>query len=311
MKAFVRTSRENGHVTLTDVPVPGVNADEVLIAVQAFGVGIHDRYFIPESARFPYPIGIEGAGIVERIGSDVTNVDMGARVIFSSSMQPRGGSWAEYVAVRSRAVVPMPDGMDFTQAAVLPVAGKTALESMRALDLHEGNTLFIAGASGAVGTIVIQLAKAQGVRIAASASSRNHDYLRSLGVEKTVDYSSPSWKADVREWTPGGVDAALAIQPGTAEDSMDIVKDGGTVITVSGDRVQPRSNVSVRQFQHQLDMQEAVGQLAEDIAAGKFRTVIEHVYPFDEALAALKTTELRHARGKRVVSFAASTPRAS
>lgn len=164
-------------------------------------------------------------------------------------------------------LLPMPNEIDFTQGAALPVAGKSAIESMRALDLKEGDTLFVAGASGAIGTFIIQLAKTQGIRVIGSASSKNHAYMLQLGAEKAVDYSDSVWKDHVKQWMPGGVDAALAIQPGTGEDSMDVVKDGGKVITVSGDKVESERNITVQQFQHQLSVQHAVGPLMEDIAA--------------------------------------------
>lgn len=303
MKAYVRINAKNDHVELKEVAIPEIDKDEVLVKVQAFGVGIHDRYFIPTNVRFPYPIGNEAAGIIMKKGNDVSGFQNGDRVILSSSMQQKGGCWAQYVAVSSKMLIPMPNGIDFTQGAAIPVAGKTAVESMRALDLKTGDTLFVAGASGAIGTLIIQLAKNQGIRVMGSASSKNHEHMLSLGAEKAVDYSNPDWKDHVKQWIPGGVDAALAIQLGTGEDSMDVVKDGGKVITVSGDKVESERNIIVKQFQHQLDIQHAIGMLVEDIAAGKIHPVIEHVYSFEKALDALKKTETRHARGKLVVSM--------
>lgn len=308
MKAFVRTSAENLDVESANVGVPEINKDEALVAVKAFGVGVHDRYFIPEDAQFAYPIGIEGAGVVERIGGNVTNAKVGDRVMLSSSMQPKGGSWAEYVAVSSTGLVPMPEELDFTEGATLMVAGKTALESMHALDLKQGDTLFVAGASGAIGTLVIQMATRDGIRVAASASAKNHEYLRMLGAEKAVDYTSSTWKSDVHSWAPNGVDAALAIQPGTGQDSMDVVKDGGKVVSVSFDQMTSERDIDTSPFMHQLDMRAAIGALADDIVAGKVRTVIEKVYPFDDAIAALEKTETRHARGKLVVTLDTPVP---
>lgn len=303
MKAFVRISAENKRVELKKVAIPEIDKDEVLVKVQAFGVGIHDRYFIPTNVTFPYPIGTEAAGIITKTGIVVSDFQSGDRVILSSSLQLKGGCWAQYVAVSSKMLIPMPDEIDFIQGASVPVAGKTAIESMRALNLKVGETLFVAGASGAIGTLIIQLAKNQGIRVIGSASSKNHAYMLSLGAEKAVDYSSPDWKDQVKQWVPGGVDAALAIQLGTGEDSMDVVKDGGKVITVSGDKVDSERNIIVQQFQHQLDIQQAIGMLIEDIDAGKVHPVIEQVYSFERALEALKKTETRHARGKLVVSM--------
>lgn len=304
MKAYARTSEKNNNVELIDVNIPAISEEEVLIEVAAFGVGIHDRYFLPQEAGYPFPIGIEGAGIITETGQKVTDFQTGDRVIFSSSMQLKGGCWTEYVAVSSKAVIKMPDSMDFTLAASLPVAGKTALESIHALNLSKGDTLFVAGASGAVGTLVIQLANNSGIRVVGSASSKNHEYMKNLGVELAVDYNDSAWKEQVMQAFPHGVDKALAIQPNTAVDSVDVVKDGGVVITVSGDQVEnPARNIEVKQFIHELTIQEALGSLMKDIEKGQVEVVLEHVYPFEEALTALEKTETRHARGKLVVTF--------
>lgn len=302
MKAFVRISPQSDRVELTEVAIPEIGENEVLVRVEAFGVGIHDRYFIPPNAKFPYPIGTEAAGIVTKTENGAKNLQIGDRVILTSSLQPKGGCWAEYVAVSSKMLIHMPDEMDFIHGAAIPITGKTALECMRALELKEGSTLFLAGASGAIGTLVIQLAKLQGIRVIGSASSKNHEYMRSLGAEKAVDYTSPDWKSEVRKWWPDGVDAALAIQPGTGEDSIDVVRNGGKVITVSGDKPEPKRDITVQQLQHQLGTQQAIGRLLEDIATGQIRIVIERVYPFEQAVEALEKTETRHARGKLVVS---------
>ncbi len=172
---------------------------------------------------------------------------------------------------------------------------------MRALNLNAGDSLFVAGASGAIGTLVIQLAAARGIRVIGSASQKNHEYMRSLGAEEAVDYSTPDWKQQVKQWMPQGVSASLATQPGTADDSIDVVKDGGTVVTVSGDTVPSRRNIKVFQFEHHQETQQAVAELVSDIAEGRVRLVLEHIYPFKQALAALQKTQTRHARGKLVV----------
>lgn len=304
MSAFVRTSERDQRVELADVPIPEIGEAEALVKVEAFGVGIHDRYFIPSDAAFPYVIGVGGSGVIAEIGRDVSRFSVGDRVILTSILQPKGGCWAEYVAVPQESLIPLPDKMDFTAGAAMPVAGKTALESLRALDLAEDDTVFIAGASGAIGTLVIQMAAARGVRVAASASHKNQEYMRSLGAVKTVDYSDPDWKRQVKQWMPDGVAAALAIQPGTATDCVEVVKDGGKVVTVSGDSAESQRGISVFQFQHHADTATALAKLVSNVAEGRPRLVLERIYPFKQALEALEKTETRHARGKLTVTMA-------
>ena len=236
MKAYVRSDASTQEVRLAEVPKPQVGPDEVLIEVKAFGVGIHDRYFIPMNIAFPYVIGSEGAGIIAETGSAVEGFKKGDRVIFTTILQSKGGSWAEFAVANASTLIRLPENLTFAQGAALPIAGKTALESVRELGLGEGDRLFIAGASGAIGTLVIQLEAQKGVRVAASASARNQDYMKELGAAKAVDYNDPAWTEEVKNWAGGeGVTAALAIQPGTGADSIRVVKNSGTLITVSGD----------------------------------------------------------------------------
>lgn len=302
MRAFVRINAETGVVQVADVAVPEIGTREVLVAVHAFGVGIQDRYFIPPNGPFPYMIGTEGSGVVVRVGPDAERVDVGDRVLMTTAMQPKGGTWAEFVVVSESAVTPVPKAMGFPTAAGIPVAGKSAVESLHTLDLNAGDTLFVAGASGAIGTLVVQLAAARGIRVAGSASAGNREYLRSLDAEVAVDYRDPMWPDEVRRWQPGGVDAALAIQPGTAAHSLGVVRDGGHVVTVSGDAIEAQRGICVEQFVHREDAGAEMAQLIDDVAAGRIRVVLERIYPFAQPLSALEKTETRHARGKLVVS---------
>lgn len=304
MKAIV--APQAGHLdalTLMDVPVPEIDSGEALVRIEAIGVGLHDRWFMPATAQFPYPIGIEASGIVESVGEAVTRVQPGDRVMFVSSAQPKGGVWAEFAAVPEHALVPIPDALDAVRAAALPVAGGTAMESVRLLGLEPGGTVFMAGASGAIGTLAIQLARARGSRVAASASPRNHDYLRSLGAELAVDYRDPDWDAQVRGWAPGGVDAALAIQPGTGAGCMRVVRGGGRVVIVSGDQLAPERQVEVVQVMMGPDAPAALAVLAGEVASGRLHVEVEQVYPFERGVEALEKTETRRARGKTVLTL--------
>ncbi len=302
MQAYVRLGPVDQMVSLVEVAVPTADAGEVIVAVHAFGVGVHDRYFIPADVSFPYAVGLEAAGVVTTVGAEVTGITTGDRVMVSGLGNPKGGTWAEFVAVNQRGITAMPDALDFVTAAGIPIAGNAAVESMHTLGMRAGQTLYVAGASGAIGTLVVQMATQRGVRVAGSASPTNHEYLLSLGAELVVDYRDPGWPEQVRRWASGGVDAALAIQPNTAASSQDVVRDGGHLVTVSGDPVPPQRGIRVEQFPHRADPSKEMADLVEDIASGRIRLVLEHVYPFDQALAALEKTETRHARGKVIVT---------
>lgn len=302
MKAYARISQASQEVKLIEVQIPNIDENEVLIEVAAFGVGLHDRFFIPQDVKFPYPIGSEGTGKIVKTGTEVTGFNINDNVILSSSMQPKGGCWAKYVAVSKDSIILLPKKVDVTTGASLPVAGKTALEVIKAINLNKGDTLFIAGASGAIGSLVIQLATNKGIRVAASASSKNHDHLKSLGCEYTVDYKDPDWKNDMKSWMKDGVDGAIAILPGTVKDSRDVVRDGGKVVTVSGDdQIEGERGINVEQFIHEIDFITAMHELTKKINENKIKVIIDNIYSFDEAIIALEKTETRHARGKSVV----------
>lgn len=305
MKAFVLLHRDSSTVEPAVVPVPRIEADELLVRVQAIGVGIHDSYFLPEDAQYPYPIGIEAAGIVEEVGRDVTGHAPGDRVSFVSAMQPHGGTWAELTAVKvGSMIVPIPQGLGFVEAAAVPVAGNTALKALHTLaDVPAGGSLFIAGGSGAIGTFAIQLARQRGLRVAASASAANHDYLHSIGVEKTVDYHDARWREEVLAWMPGGVSAVMAVQPGTTAESLPVLTDGGTLVSISGDPLVSERGAHLTGLPYQLDVRAELGELMAQIASGELHLELERVYPFDEALDALAKVQTRRARGKVVISL--------
>lgn len=308
LNAFVKLSATNDEIALREVPLPDVSDGELLIRVKAVGVGIHDGYFFPSVVSYPYVIGIEASGVIERTGKSVTKYRPGERVMFISAMQPKGGTWAEYAVVDSGSpIIPIPDSMTFEEAAAIPVAANTVLRAFRSLDLQAGERLFIAGSSGAIGTLAIQIAVSRGYRVAASASAQNHQYMQSLGAEKVVDYHDRDWPAQILAWAPGGVDAAIAIQPNTARQSEAVVKTGGTIVAVSGDQFVPERGIAARQIAYEADVWAELDHLIEQLATDEIRLTIGHVYPFSQGLEALSKVQTRHARGKLVLTLAPST----
>jgi NADPH:quinone reductase-like Zn-dependent oxidoreductase len=301
MKAFA--IQTNGAITLVESPQPEVGVNDLLVKVMAIGVGIHDGYFFPPNVRFPYTIGIEAAGVVEKVGRAVTNYKAGERITFVNAMQPKGGTWAEYTVVADGSLIlRIPESMSFETAAAVPVAGNTAIKAFRALGLKHGDSLFIAGGSGAIGTLAIQIAVARGYRVAASASAQNHQYMRSLGAEKVVDYHDSDWQEQITAWVPGGVDAAIATQPGTASHSQAVVKDGGEIVAVSGDQFVPARGIMLKQIPHNADVTDEMSDLLRQVASGEFQLTIENVYPFSEGMEALAKVRTRHTRGKLVLT---------
>lgn len=302
MRAIARRNDDAEDLALITMDRPTPSAGQLLVRVYAAGVGIHDAYFLPPRMEYPYPIGIEAAGIVEEVGIDVQNCRVGQPIAFVSSMQAKGGTWAEYAVVDADAlIVSVPEGLTFAQAAAFPVAGNTVLKAFHALDLKKGQSLLIAGGSGAIGSFAIQLAAQMGVDVAASASPINHDYMIELGVDLAVDYNDATWAEQVRTWRPEGVDAALAILPKTPAQCLPLVKDKGNLVIVSGDQLDSERSVNLAHIPHEVDIDDELRELMDKAAAGNFHVEVDEIPSLEDALAALADVQTRHSRGKRVL----------
>lgn len=305
MKAFVKLEEDNTELACQEVAEPVPAAGELLVEVRAIGVGIHDEYFLPADPQYPYVIGIEGAGVIKEVVSPDSAYKPGQRIMFVNAMQEKGGTWAEFtVLAESSLILPIPEDMTYEQAAALPVAGNTVLRALSALSQVSGDQLFIAGGSGAIGSLAIQIAVARGYTVVASASPQNHDYMRSLGASQVVDYHDSNWQDQVREWFPNGVAAAIAIQPGTASECQAVVKDEGTIVTVSGDQLVPERGIFLQQIPHDADVRDELLDLLTQINNGKMQMSIEKTYHFADALTALEKVKTRHTRGKLVLTLA-------
>jgi NADPH:quinone reductase-like Zn-dependent oxidoreductase len=200
-----------------DVPVPEIGDDEVLIALHTAGVGAWDPdmrsgWSPSGKPRFPLILGSDGAGTVAAVGRRVRKFKPGDRVFANTFDNPKGGSYAEYVAVSAENVGAVPEYLNLKQAGALPISGLTALQGLGALTIKKGQRLAVTGASGAVGTVAVQLAKSMGARVLAIASGKDGTSLvRRLGADKVIDGRAADVMAAAEEFAPDGVDAVLAL----------------------------------------------------------------------------------------------------
>lgn len=304
MKAFGKVTSISDPVTALEIDVPTVDDNELLIKVEAIGVGVHDEYFHAPDVPYPYAIGIEASGTVQEIGKNLKEHKVGDRIAFTSMMQPKGGTWAEYTVVSDRALIlPIPNKMSFEQAAAIPVVANTALKIMVGANLGSGDTMFIAGGAGAIGSLLIQLAKKQGANVIASASSKNHSILKALGADYAVDYHDHDWQDQVLAIIPKGVDVGVGIHPGTPEVVQPIIKDDGVLIAVSGDQIPTERGITLKGVFNDVDVRTELVALMQKITDGEITQTIEKVYPFLGALDALSKVKTRHNRGKLVISL--------
>src|SRR6266700_5484900 len=172
-------------LTLVDLPVPPYGPDQVVINVQAAGVGMWDVKMRQGSVRlegqqFPLILGWESAGIIEQVGATVTGLDVGTHVI-CATYQVGIGHNAQSMAVPEDLVAPAPSALDALHAAALPVNGLTAYQAIYdLLKVQQGKTLLITGAAGGTGTFAVQLAARVGVHVIVTARSNHHPYLQQL-----------------------------------------------------------------------------------------------------------------------------------
>jgi NADPH:quinone reductase-like Zn-dependent oxidoreductase len=294
---------------LADIAIPPTAADEVLIRVSAAGVGIWDVKQrdgdFGRGATFPLVLGAECSGEVVRFGSDVRRDDLALGDTVYSYFMGAQGAYAEYVNVKHSAVVRKPARLLATEAAAVPVDAITAYQGLfDELQLKTGQTIFIAGASGGVGTMAIQMARAAGATVVGSTSTGNQDYVRSLGAETVVDYTKGDVIDMVRKTYPNGVDAAIDCVGGpSARTTIRAVRDGGRFVELTGEDVGSPRGIAVGHVQSQATIARltAVSKMFDD---GSLRVFIERTFPLNEARAAQELVAKRRVRGKVVLTVA-------
>ena len=240
--AAIDHAGDSSALTLHTLPVPKPDANEILIAVDTAGVGIWDvgirRH--PEEIQhssFPLVLGTDGAGTVAAIGSAVHGFKLGDRVYSYSWDNPKGGFYAEYVAVPAERVGHVPKELTLTTAGAIGTTGLTAIQGVDdALHLKSGQTVIIHGASGGVGGLAVEFAKLRGARVLATASGEDGAaFVKRLGADVVIDSRTGDIAAAAHDFAPGGIDAVLALAGGEAlERCIDTLRPGGRVAYPNG-----------------------------------------------------------------------------
>lgn len=297
-------------LSIHTVPVPLPAADEVLIAVHTAGVAIWDadirkKLSYVKDPLFPFVLGSDGSGTVAAVGSAVTRFEVGDLVYSYNWNNPKGGFYAEYVAVPAIRVARLPKGMALKQAGALGVSGLTALSGIdEALHLKAGETLIIHGASGAVGTLAVQLAKLRGVRVLATASGDDGvELVRRLGADAAVEGRRGDIAAAARTFASQGADAVLALASGDAlERCIAALRPGGRVAFPRGVYPEPtgRNGLTVIPYDASYDAP-AFERLNQAILQAKFEVPIAAEFQLADAAHAHERLEAGHVLGKIVL----------
>jgi NADPH:quinone reductase len=298
-------------LTLQVLPVPAPDATEVLIAIDTAGIGSWDADmragWLPSGrAHFPLVLGTDGAGIIAAVGPRVRRFQPGDLVYSYSFDNPKGGFYAEYVAVAADKVGRVPAaGLDLLHAGAIPTTGLTALQGVDdALHLRKGEAVIIHGASGGVGTLAVQFAKLRGAQMLATASGNDGVALAlRLGADAAVDGKHEDIAAEVRRFAPGGIDAVLALGGGTAlERCLSMVRRGGRVAYPNGVEPEPRPREGLKIISYDaVPGVREFERLCRAVEAAELEVPIAACYPLAEAAAAHEHLARGHVLGKIVL----------
>src|SRR5215468_934760 len=214
------------------VPRPEPNDDEALVRVIASSVNPADpltlsgKYAKEFGTHLPLIPGYDIAGVVEKAGANVTQLKVGDAVYGYPTF---GGGWAEYATVKEWEVAAKPKSLNFVEAAAVPMGALTAWQSLvDVAKLQPGQTVLIHGGSGGVGSFAIQIAKARGAKVIATASTANQDLLRQLGADVAIDYTKQKFEDVAKD-----VDVVLdSVGKDTLARSYDVVKKGGIIVSL-------------------------------------------------------------------------------
>ncbi|MEV6010703.1 NADP-dependent oxidoreductase [Streptomyces sp. NPDC051976] len=279
---------------LVDAPEPHAGPGQIRVAVRAAGVNPVD-WRIREGQKLgahpielPSGVGLDAAGVVDEVGEGIDDVEVGDHVFGEGS-----STYAEFAVLSAWAR--MPDRVTFEEAAGYPSVVETALRIIDEVGVKTGQTLLVSGASGGVGSAVLQIARDRGITVIGTAGAANQDYLRGLGALATT--YGEGWVERVRRLGP--VDAALDLAgSGVIRELVELTGDPGRVITIA-DLGGP--DLGVRFSGVAGSVRAALALAADLISRGRLHIPVDTSYPLAAAAAAHTDSQSGHTRGRRVL----------
>jgi NADPH:quinone reductase-like Zn-dependent oxidoreductase len=301
-----------GPIALMDLPTPETGAGEVLIRVRAAGVNPFDWKVADGELKdqmthhFPLILGFDAAGVVERVGADVTELAEGDEV-YGYLFKPviGDGAYTEYVGASATIVARKPATVGFAEAAALPTPGLAAINLVDAADIREGETVLIVGATGGVGSYATQLATRRGAHVIATARRTNEALVRELGAGETIDHTTEDLVDAVQMAHPGGIEAVIDVVSDreTLGRVSTLVNEGGrlasSVYAADVEELAKRgilgTNVSMQPGARRLE------ELSRMVDAGELAVRLDRTFPLESAPEALEQRRIGHVRGKIVL----------
>ena len=306
MRAMAYDGYGSGDVlTLRELPDPKVGPGEVRIRVRRAGVNPADWKIMSGGldalldAVFPVVPGWDVAGTVEAVGIDTPEFEIGDEVVaYAKKDVLHGGTFAELVTISVRGVARKPAALGWDEAGGLPLAGLTALQTLDRLGVSASDTVLVHGGAGGVGTLAVQIARARGAQVIATASPANHAFLSELGATP-VAYGEGSVER-IRALAPDGADVVADFVGGVREVTTAVLATGGrhasiadpTVLQAGGSWFWTRPSA------------QGLAELGRIADAGQLRVPVAEVLPLEELPAAFKRSREGHTRGKLVIAVA-------
>ncbi|MCD9019704.1 NADP-dependent oxidoreductase [Parachryseolinea silvisoli] len=332
MKAFiVNRYGKKEKLQLAEIAEPVVKETEILVQIHSAGVNLLDskirngefKMILPYKP--PFVLGHDVAGVVTKVGSNVSKFKVGDEV-YARPADHRIGAFAEFISINENDVAIKPKKLTMDEAASIPLVGLTVWQALiEKANLKKGQKVFIQAGSGGVGTFAIQLAKHLGATVATTTSATNIDLVKSLGADVVIDY-----KKDNFETMLNGYDVVLNSQDQkTLEKSLQVLKPGGKLISISGPpdiefakkikapwyvqlimkllssgvkKKAKRLNVGFS-FLFMRAQGRQLSKITSLIDLGVIRPVIDKVFPFEATNEAIAYVESGRAKGKVVIKI--------
>jgi NADPH:quinone reductase-like Zn-dependent oxidoreductase len=291
-----------------DAPRPEPKEDDILVRVMAAAVNPVDSYVRQGMLakrgmdNRPAIIGYDISGVVEKTGAKITKFKKGDAVYCYLSVM-RGGGYAQFAIAKESETALKPKNISFEEAAAVPLAATTAWEALvDTAKIARGQTVLIHGGSGGVGCFAIQIAKARGARVIATASTAHQDLLKQLGVDQAIDYSTTKFEDVVKD-----VDLVLnCVRADALGRSYGVVKKGGMIVSITDEPDQTECAKHEIHCSHLGAHPDAkvLEELTKLIEAGKMKAIVSQTFPLAEASKAHQQIETHHTLGKIVLKVA-------
>lgn len=311
-------------LAINEVDKPAVGAEDILIEVKAAAINPIDKSIVQGNLQamipvaFPSTMAYDVSGKVVDKGASVSRFEIGD-LVYARVPQEQMGTIAEFVAVNNAAVAKKPGNISFEEAAGIPLAGLTALQSLEYAGIKENDKVLIHAGSGGVGSLAIQYAKAKGAYVYTTTSTSNVAWVKELGADRVIDYKTEEYKSIVKD-----ADIVFdTLGDNYTLEAFDVLKNGGKVVSVIGamdedtakmfgmaDYTLPEDlakAVSEKNAEYKFIFMhpngahlEALKSLIED---EKIKPIVDTIYPFEKSIAAFEHLATGRAKGKIIIKI--------